>query len=811
MTPTTYRPDIDGLRAVAVLSVIVFHACPAWLPGGFTGVDMFFVISGFLISGIIFKGRREGTFTYADFYARRVRRIFPALLAAVALCLAYGWLVLLPAEFEQLGSHAAAGTVFLQNVVFWRESGYFDTAAALKPLLHLWSLAVEEQIYLVFPPIVLFVLWMRWPVVPVLAALLAASLVANLVMAERSVSADFFLTPFRAWEFLAGAILAWIHDRQSPASEPAEPSPASVPAGDATKWRGEAASWAGIALLAAGLAWIDEEQPYPGWRALVPVLGTLLVLAAGKRATINRAVLSRSPLVWIGLISYPLYLFHWPAIAFVHIIDGDSPAPRTIAAAIALSVVLAIATYHGLEQRIRHSRWRWTVPLLLAGFLAVGAAGAAIRQGGIQPLPPSPEVRLFDEAIAEGRTGWKQYWEGYRRRSDRGVAVWRCGGDGPKTLFLGDSNMAMYAPRIRKVLEESGSDRGAVFVVAGGVCPVPGVTSGKTTDQAPLTPVFEGELASNPAIDRVVIGARWSGYFVFGDATIDGSPVREDAGRRKFLQAFAGLIQRCREAGKLVTVVLDIPHAASLDPTRMVQRRLTGGRVVRITPCPVASWKTRMGLVDTLAEVAAAAGADVIDPLPFLSIDGTCLAADEHGPIRADNAHLRGGFVRDRVTYLDATVAEEDASLPAAPKPQPAPRPEPRRIRPWTVATHGDARATMLVSPDDVTRIDIAAIDDGEAWQIQVRGPSLAIRADERYTVSFRARAAAPRALLVTLAQNHAPWQAVGLSAKADLTTEWQDLRFEFIGTRDEPDAILRMNLGDSAIAVEFADVTLLP
>lgn len=847
MTPAAYRPDIDGLRAVAVLSVIVFHACPAWLPGGFTGVDMFFVISGYLISGIIFRGQREGTFTYADFYARRVRRIFPALIAAVALCLAYGWLVLLPAEYEQLGSHAAAGTVFLQNVVFWRESGYFDTAAALKPLLHLWSLAVEEQIYLVFPPIVLVVLWMRWPVVPVLALLLAASLGANLVMAERSVSADFFLTPFRAWEFLAGAILAWIHDRKrpasepaelspasepaelspaselaelspasepaelSPASEPAELSPASEPAGAATTWRGEAASWAGIALLAAGLAWIDEQQPYPGWRALVPVLGTLLVIAAGQRATINRAVLALSPLVWIGLISYPLYLFHWPAISFVHIIEGDSPDPRTIAAAVAVSVALAIATYHGLEKRVRHHRSRWTVPLLLGGFLAVGAAGAAIWRGGIPPRPPSPEVRLVDEAIEEARTGWKQYWEGYRQRTDCGIVILSCDGDGPKTLFLGDSNVVMYAPRIRKVLEESGSDRGAVFVFKGSYCPVPGFTRDDSGSEELLMRTFESELASDPSIDRVVIAARWSGYVLNAKARVDGIPITSGAGMRRFLEALGGLIERCRDAGKRVTVVLEVPSALPLDPNRMLARRFTGGRVLRTEPYPVKSWIARTLWMDDLAAVAAAKGADVIDPVPYLSADGICLAADDDGPIRTDYSHLRGGFVRDHVTYLDATVAEGDAALPAAPKPQPTPPPEPRLIRPWTVATHGDARATLLVTSGDVMAIDIAALDDGQAWQIQVRGPSLVIHADKRYAVSFRARAAAPRPMLVTLAQNHAPWQAVGLSAKADLTTEWQDFSFRFTGTIDEPDAILRMNLGDSAIPVEFADVVIVP
>jgi peptidoglycan/LPS O-acetylase OafA/YrhL len=146
-----YRPDIDGLRAVAVLGVIIYHAFPKVLPGGFSGVDIFFVISGYLISGILYKGHREGHFRFKEFYARRIRRLFPSLITVILLCLAYGWLVLLPDEYEKLGKHVAAGTLFIQNMVFWQESGYFDTAAELKPLIHTWSLAVEEQYYVLFP------------------------------------------------------------------------------------------------------------------------------------------------------------------------------------------------------------------------------------------------------------------------------------------------------------------------------------------------------------------------------------------------------------------------------------------------------------------------------------------------------------------------------------------------------------------------------------------------------------------------------------------------------------------------------------
>jgi peptidoglycan/LPS O-acetylase OafA/YrhL len=150
MTSLRYRSDIDGLRAVAVLGVVIYHAFPRALPGGFSGVDIFFVISGYLISGILYAGHREGNFSYREFYARRIRRLFPALITMLLLCLTYGWLVLLPDEYEQLGKHVSVGTVFVQNFVFWKESGYFDKVAEFKPLQHLWSLAVEEQFYILF-------------------------------------------------------------------------------------------------------------------------------------------------------------------------------------------------------------------------------------------------------------------------------------------------------------------------------------------------------------------------------------------------------------------------------------------------------------------------------------------------------------------------------------------------------------------------------------------------------------------------------------------------------------------------------------
>ena len=211
MSHLKYRPDIDGLRAVAVLGVVIFHAFPTWIPGGYTGVDIFFVISGYLISGILFKGHREGNFSFKEFYARRVRRLFPSLITLFLISLIFGWFVLLPIEYQYLGKHMAAGTLFIQNFVFWKESGYFDVEAIRKPMLHLWSLAVEEQFYIFFPPLLLLICKRKWPLALFLGALLIASLIGNLVMSVQNVTTDFFLTPYRAWEFLGGSLLAWWH------------------------------------------------------------------------------------------------------------------------------------------------------------------------------------------------------------------------------------------------------------------------------------------------------------------------------------------------------------------------------------------------------------------------------------------------------------------------------------------------------------------------------------------------------------------------------------------------------------------------
>ena len=635
-----YRPDIDGLRAVAVLGVIVYHAFPKALPGGFTGVDIFFVISGYLISGILYKGLKSGDFRFADFYARRVRRLFPSLVVLLLLCLVYGFFVLLRGEYEQLGKHVAAGAIFIQNIVFWQECGYFDTAADTKPLLHLWSLAVEEQFYIFFPPLLLLAVRKRWQVAPVLGVLLLLSLGGNLVMSRISGSADFFLTPWRAWEFLGGALLAWWHfDKGHEEDVPAHRHLISV---------------LGAILLAMGLVLIREDGSYPGWKALLPVAGSLLVIEGGKGAWLNRFILSNPAVVWIGLISYPLYLFHWPALSFVHIVKGANPDPVTLWIALGIAFFLTVFTYYLIERPIRHTRSRGAFWILVASFIFVGILGWIIWRKGIYP---TSTARVEQVAFATRNQG---FFDGWETDIQGNVYVCRSGGKEARTLYLGDSNMWHYAPRIG-VLVKGLKDKntGVVMLGSGGRPPIPEVI-----DPRKNTPIamdrLDSLLRSNPAIRRVVIAANWDPYFQTGTKfEINGHSLATPLGEKEAITALGGLLKALRDKGKEVVLVLSVPNGDVFDPRHFISRTFTGILISKPLPVSREEFVNGIGHLASrqdMTHTALANGARVIDPLDFLCIDGMCLQENEEGPVRFDKAHLRSGYVKNHVTYLDWTL-----------------------------------------------------------------------------------------------------------------------------------------------------------
>lgn len=300
-----YRADVDGLRAVAVLAVVAFHAYPKSVRGGFVGVDVFFVISGFLISGLILSGLGSGSFSFLEFYARRVRRLFPALIAVLLTVLAVGYVTMLPGEYASLGEHTLAAAAFVGNILNYSEAGYFDLPAVKKPLLHLWSLGVEEQFYFLFPAILVGI-WRLKSARLLLAALGAASFVLNIAVVHRYPSFSFYLPLTRLWEFIAGAMLAW----------GLSTIPLSWSVADQDHRMQDAASVAGILFILGGVL-LARQAAFPGWMATLPVAGTILAIWAGPNAWLNRNFLSRRWLVFIGLISYPLYLWHWPLLVLM--------------------------------------------------------------------------------------------------------------------------------------------------------------------------------------------------------------------------------------------------------------------------------------------------------------------------------------------------------------------------------------------------------------------------------------------------------------------------------------------------------------
>jgi peptidoglycan/LPS O-acetylase OafA/YrhL len=379
-----YRPDVDGLRAIAVLLVLNFHAFPEAMPGGFIGVDVFFVISGFLITGIIARELEQRRFSLLTFYGRRIRRIFPALIVVLCTVLVLGWLWMLPAAYAQLGSDAFASAAFFANIALLLQSGYFDVESAKKPLLHLWSLGIEEQFYLFWPLVLMLAARLRSSILAVALVIGIASFVLNVALIGPDPVATFYLPFTRAFELLAGAVLVrgWKRVRQTSA---------------ASNWRASI----GLVLIAAAAGVLNSHRAFPGWWAILPVAGAALLLSA-PAAWACRVVLASRPMVWIGLISYPLYLWHWPLLVFFAIVKF---APLTLLErelVLGLSFALAWATYRFVESPLRFGRPNpRKIAGLSAAMVVIAAAGGAVVAGRGFDFRLPVEIRAMADVPTE--------------------------------------------------------------------------------------------------------------------------------------------------------------------------------------------------------------------------------------------------------------------------------------------------------------------------------------------------------------------------------------------------------------------------
>ncbi|MGI4842269.1 MAG: acyltransferase family protein [Janthinobacterium lividum] len=562
-----YRPDIDGLRAVAVLSVVLFHAFPAWLRGGFIGVDIFFVISGFLITGILLRELEAGSFSFAHFYARRVKRIFPALILVMAFCLGFGWLALFPDEYQQLGKHVVGGAGFAANFFYWAQVGYFDTAADTKPLLHLWSLGIEEQFYILWPVILLLAWKRRMRLLAVAAVLALASFLVNVGGIDAYATATFYSPASRAWELLLGAGLACLHARAGAAAIARRPGFAP-----------NLFAWSGVVLLAAGLAMVTRERQFPGWWALLPAVGALCIIAAGPQAWFNRVLLSNRIMVWIGLVSYPLYLWHWPLLSFAQIVEGREPAPLIRTGAVLLAVMLAWLTYRVLERPLRLRPGRGKVAVLCALMLGIAGAGAAIYlKDGLPARAPVQENLANQKALVlvEDTANAAACKARYGFDSTYAYCLQADVAKDPTVLLLGDS----HAYHVVAGLTKYYSGLGENLLMLGTRHPYWGLDPAGDPYQQATQPMLE--LGLGMASVKTVV---FSTHLRFGS----------NPDQRVYVDAARETFRRFIAAGKHVVFMNDVP-IIGFDPRSCIKRAGVASSATRV-PCaiPRSDWESQI-------------------------------------------------------------------------------------------------------------------------------------------------------------------------------------------------------------------------
>ncbi len=648
LTHPKYRADIDGLRAIAVLSVVGFHAFPKWIPGGFVGVDIFFIISGFLISGIIFGNLEKNSFSYSEFYARRIKRIFPALLLVLFSSYVFGWYVLLSNEYAQFGKHMAAGASFISNFILWNEAGYFDNMSDLKPLLHLWSLAIEEQFYIVWP-LLLGLIWKRKLNFLTLTITIAAiSFSFNIFIANTNPTADFYSPFSRFWELMLGGTLAYL-TLHKPQHLPKKPN-----------WQ----AIIGFIFIAAGLLLVNRDRAFPGWWALLPTLGAVLIISAGPNAWFNKNILGNKLVVWVGLISYPLYLWHWPLLSFARIIANGEPSKEIRFTLVLTSFLLAWLTYQFLEKHIRNNTTKFVVPSLSILMLFSLIFGLLTLNQTWGPRNSNPKLEIIVNAIGD----WEST-QSLQALKMNGQSFYFKEFDNQNVLLLGDSHIEQYIPRVVDYANKSSFvSKSVYFATQGGCPPIPGVYE----DSHPDCGAFREEaikFASNPIIESVAIGAYWNDYFIgqtkkAKDAYNNYEYYFLENGEKKYfrqgeakklaLLSLEALLKKL-SATKKVYLILDNPASKLFDPKTYFEGSRLGGLVsVKEISNRIPFDKEQEELRKELIDLAHRAGSIVIDPVPTLCPNNSCLILTNDGiPLYKDHNHLRPFFVKNSANYID--------------------------------------------------------------------------------------------------------------------------------------------------------------
>lgn len=630
-----------------MLVVVLYHFGLPPLTGGFVGVDVFFVISGFLIGGILWAELAQtGTLSLTRFYLRRIRRLAPAFFAMAAVTTLFAALILLPFEFREFGKSLIAATVWLSNVLFYKGAGYFDTGEATKVLLHTWSLSVEEQFYIFLPLALLVLRPNRSLIIGALVALWAVSLVASVSLTPRAPTAAFYLFPFRAWELLTGVLLAiWGYQTK-------------------TRWAlHPALSWVGIALLVGSVLLIRPGPGFPGWQVLVPVLGSALILLNGAdRNPVNRALASPVP-VFVGLMSYSLYLWHWPVLTLsTYWRDGYS-GPFETGLWLALAFVLAFFSWALVERPARR-----VVVLPNAQLLtSAGLAAVVVLACGVWAYKTNGAPGRFGAAARphiDASADFLQDWSRCSTASDgplAGVETCAIGPDGPpQVLVWGDSHLRAFMDGLALAANEAATP--GLIIWHAGCPPLFGVTKVEsaatpaedqdcTTDTAALRAALPGMTS----IRRVLMIGRWTYYAEGAGIGLDqvnritlgpapGSGLSGATQADLYAAAWDATVAELARSVDQIAVLRQVPEIPQYD-SRQFARRLAHGQMTAAQAMPLVVVQqevlaARVAQTEApLTRMAAAGRITLIDTWPLLCAD---MCAVMHGgrSYYFDNNHL---------------------------------------------------------------------------------------------------------------------------------------------------------------------------
>lgn len=652
-----YRPDIDGLRALAILSVVAFHAFPEWVKGGFIGVDIFFVISGFLISTIVFENLDRGTFSFTEFYARRIKRIFPALVVVMASCYVFGWFALLAYEYQQLGKHIAGGAGFISNFLLWKEAGYFDSSADTKPLLHLWSLGIEEQFYIVFP----LLMWFAWKrnlnLFMITAGIALASFCFNLIGIKKDAVAAFYMPYTRFWELLCGSLLAWVTLYKSNSisiittkinNQIGAALLCQAPKAD-DKLFVNTLSLVGLLLLLYGFWRINKGFSFPGKWAVIPVLGAVFVILAGPKAWANRHLLSNKAVVWFGLISFPLYLWHWPLLSFARVIENGPVNYEIRIAAVLLSIALSWFTYRFVERPIRFAGGQDKIKIASLsvlifiigsiGYLTYKNDGLSYRIDGPKKMlnelisTPYPKVEYFEcQALLPELKDIKF--------DDCKISKI----DLPTILFIGDSHTKHFGSTDWGKFGDN-----SILMVTKSEC-LP-FSNDQFLNKNDCKKAFEGVInyaSSSKSVKTVILSGYWAylmsgGFEKRGDNwRIAERPDAEDA--LTFKKNFRFFASKLLDSGKNVIFLMDIPDLDFDIKTCFDNRpfRITVANTRNDCWINEADYFRRMAPFDLVLDEVFAEypSIKVYNPRRIFCNGAKCVASDGLMPYYANGDHL---------------------------------------------------------------------------------------------------------------------------------------------------------------------------